>query len=395
MRPAKRMPRRSSRRRAVRRTRHGRSTSWSGVIRCWSSASCCGAANCSRRRIARLSGKPDELRDATRSQRQALAAATQAAIAVLGDDATEAYRTQIAATLQAASVDEETAGGLQQGRLTREVSGSTGFPDAVSLSIAPTPKSKGTSRRPRVRNMRRQAGDASVTGPPRTRGSGAGFRRGVAAQRGGRDHRPPRKSAEAANARVDNLRDELDTARQEARAAADGGPGCSPRGEGACEDGRSPPCSEGKGVVMETRDVLIDAFERIRGVSRTARSKGSPPRSGLPARPRRELDRVAGLAPDEDPGRPRRRRRRDRADLDISRLVRALRLAVPGVGHRVRVLERRRRRGAGGLGRPARRLLRRGPRAHDQLRPDVDAARPRPDRRRVVGSAGDRSASAS
>ena len=80
------------------------------------------------RRIAQCPVKADALRDATRSQRQALAAATEAAIAVLGDDATEAYRTQIAATLQAASVDEETAEGLQKGRLTREVSGSTRLP---------------------------------------------------------------------------------------------------------------------------------------------------------------------------------------------------------------------------------------------------------------------------
>jgi hypothetical protein len=168
-----------------------------------------------------LSGKPDELRDATRSQRQAMAAATQAAMAVLGDDATEAYRTQIAATLQAASVDEETAGGLQQGRLTREVTGSTGFPDAGPLSIAKparSPKSKGASpARPnhagkpetqasRARRARAEAELASAESSLRTAKDAI-----TSAE----------KSAEAANARVDNLRDELDTARQEARAAAE------------------------------------------------------------------------------------------------------------------------------------------------------------------------------
>jgi hypothetical protein len=165
-----------------------------------------------------LSGKPDELRAATRSQRQATAAATQAAMAVLGNDATEAYRTQIAATLQAASVDEETAGGLQQGRLTREAIGSTGFPDAVSLSIAPTPKSKRASpARPqhagkpetqasRARRARAEAELASAESSLRTAKDAI-----TSAE----------KSAEVANARVDNLRNELDTARQEARAAAE------------------------------------------------------------------------------------------------------------------------------------------------------------------------------
>ena len=175
-----------------------------------------------------LSGKADALRDATRSQRQAMAAATQAAMAVLGDDATEAYRTQIAATLQAASVDEATADGLQHGRLTREVSGSTGFPDAGSLSIAPAPKSK----------------RASPTGPkpagtPETQASRARRARAeaelAAAEASLRTAKDAitsaEQSAEAANARVDDLRNELDDARQEAPRRDRGGPGCSPHGK--------------------------------------------------------------------------------------------------------------------------------------------------------------------
>ena len=102
-----------------------------------------------------VSGRPDELRSATRAQRDALAAVTQAANAVLGKGMTEAYRSQIAATLQAASVDDATAEVLRQGRVTREVSGATGFPDAGGFSladVAETTAAKGTrSRLPRAR----------------------------------------------------------------------------------------------------------------------------------------------------------------------------------------------------------------------------------------------------
>ncbi len=83
-----------------------------------------------------VSGRPDELRSATRAQRDALAAVTQAANTVLGKGMTEAYRSQIAATLQAASVDDATAEVLKQGRVVREVSGATGFPDAGGFAPA-------------------------------------------------------------------------------------------------------------------------------------------------------------------------------------------------------------------------------------------------------------------
>jgi hypothetical protein len=162
-----------------------------------------------------LSGKADALRDATRSQRQAMAAATEAAMAVLGDDATEAYRTQIAATLQAASLDEATAEGLQQGRLTREVSGSTGFPDAGSLSIAPAPKSTRASPSPK-------SADKPETQASRARRerAEAELAAAEASLRTAKDAiASAEKSAEAANARVDDLRNDLDDARQEARAA--------------------------------------------------------------------------------------------------------------------------------------------------------------------------------
>jgi hypothetical protein len=165
-----------------------------------------------------LSGKADELRDATRSQRQAMAAATQAAMEALGDDASEASRTQIAATLQAASVDEVTAGGLEQGRLIHEVSGSTGFPDAGSLSIAPTPTSKRTSPA-RPKQASKSETQASRARRARTEAELASAEASLRSAKGAITS--AEKAAAAANARVDKLRNDLDDARQEARAAAE------------------------------------------------------------------------------------------------------------------------------------------------------------------------------
>ena len=80
---------------------------------------------------------------------------------------TEAYRSQIAATLQAASVDDATAEVLKQGRVVREVSGATGFPDAGGFAPADVdeaPAAKGTrSRLPRARES--GASSAAATPP--------------------------------------------------------------------------------------------------------------------------------------------------------------------------------------------------------------------------------------
>src|SRR6476646_5174656 len=82
-------------------------------------------------------GGREAFRDATRAHREALAAATDAALATLESRATDAYRTQIIATLHAASVDDAVALQLHQGRLIREITGSTGFPEGPRLSLVP------------------------------------------------------------------------------------------------------------------------------------------------------------------------------------------------------------------------------------------------------------------
>ena len=85
---------------------------------------------------ARAGGR-EAMRDATRVHRDALAAATDAALATLESRATDAYRTQILATLHAASVDDAVGEQLQHGRLVREITGSTGFPEGPGLTLVP------------------------------------------------------------------------------------------------------------------------------------------------------------------------------------------------------------------------------------------------------------------
>ena len=175
-----------------------------------------------------VSGRPDELRSATRAQRDALAAVTQAANNVLGQGLTEAYRSQIAATLQAASVDDATADMLRQGRVTREVSGATGFPDSGGFSLASVTEitaAKGTrSRLPRTR----ESGDATARASGDSKASEQRARAEAelaSAEESHRDAEDAVTSAEEsvaiANERVETLRDELERARQEARTATE------------------------------------------------------------------------------------------------------------------------------------------------------------------------------
>jgi hypothetical protein len=83
-----------------------------------------------------LSGQSDALRGAMRSHRDALDAATDSALAVLGDRATDAFRSEIISTLRAASADEEVGETLRVGRIVREVSAS-GFPEVAGLTLVP------------------------------------------------------------------------------------------------------------------------------------------------------------------------------------------------------------------------------------------------------------------
>jgi hypothetical protein len=87
---------------------------------------------------------------------------------------------------------------------------------------------------------------------------------------------------------------------------------------------------------MTSAGLLVDAFGRIREVVHRL-SAASRPSSWPSASTRGEPGRLAGVAPDPDPGRPSGRRLRGRAGLDLPGLGGAIRAAVPpdtGYGHR-------------------------------------------------------------
>ena len=77
------------------------------------------------------------MREATRVQRGALAAVTDAAMVMLGARATDAYRAQIQATLHAASADPSVGEQLRRGRFVRELTGATGFSGFSGLTLVP------------------------------------------------------------------------------------------------------------------------------------------------------------------------------------------------------------------------------------------------------------------
>ena len=76
------------------------------------------------------------LRYAIRAHRDALVAATDAALAVLGERANDSFRGEIVSTLRAVSTSEEVERQFRSGRLVREAA-SSGFPDAAGLTLVP------------------------------------------------------------------------------------------------------------------------------------------------------------------------------------------------------------------------------------------------------------------
>jgi hypothetical protein len=81
----------------------------------------------------------DELRQASADRRAALDGAADSAVALAGAVATnpDAHRDAIAATLEAASVDETLGTALRHGRLVREAAGAVGFPEFAPLKVVP------------------------------------------------------------------------------------------------------------------------------------------------------------------------------------------------------------------------------------------------------------------
>jgi hypothetical protein len=179
-----------------------------------------------------LSGRPDAMREAIRTHRAALDAATAAAIAVLGARANDAFRSEIVSTLRAASSDDDIARQLRTGRLTREVS-SPGFPDAAGLTLVPPPAVSRPSRAPRAaphragtdRAVEREAAARAAEAEAQATAERDREAQRVAnlALRDAARARVAEADADAARAhtRIDELQRELEISREELRDARD------------------------------------------------------------------------------------------------------------------------------------------------------------------------------
>jgi hypothetical protein len=87
-------------------------------------------------------GDRDALRDATRVRREAVAAATKAAVALAGDT----HREAVAATFDAAAMDDEAAAAVRAGRLAKELDPPSGF-GVEDMPNLPAPKKQPTEDR--------------------------------------------------------------------------------------------------------------------------------------------------------------------------------------------------------------------------------------------------------
>jgi hypothetical protein len=177
-----------------------------------------------------VSGKPEALREAMRAHRQALDDATLAALAILGDRANDAFRSEIVSTLRAASADDDTGRLLRAGRLTREAE-FQGFPDATGLTLVPQPaESKQHTGRSREKPDTATASGSEATEAAQAaeaaevarveRERQASRKADVAAQKAAR-HKAEAAEANVkrAEARVERLHNELEVAQRALDAA--------------------------------------------------------------------------------------------------------------------------------------------------------------------------------
>jgi hypothetical protein len=150
---------------------------------------------------AAYAGSRDGVRDATHAHRGALAAATEGALTRLRTAPTEAYRSQIRATLHAASIDDEAGEQLRRGRVVKEAAGPTGFGDLSVFEVPPGDEPAARRSPSRARADERAAARETA------------WRDAVAAAD------CADAAAAAADTRVEALTTELDDARREARVA--------------------------------------------------------------------------------------------------------------------------------------------------------------------------------
>jgi len=159
-----------------------------------------------RLRAAQSSGDRDALRAAIRGHRAALAEAGNAADDVLGSRATEAFREEIRSVLHAASTQRELGEQLRAGRLVRPDDMTPGFPelDVATAEPAARPARASTREPERADRATREAEQKEAR---------------LRLDRAREAEAAANAAAGAAQRRVDELTDELATARVELRDA--------------------------------------------------------------------------------------------------------------------------------------------------------------------------------
>jgi hypothetical protein len=179
----------------------------------------------------RGSHEPDGLRDAIRTHREAVDAATDAALAALGNRANDKFRSEIVSTLRAVSTDDDIREQLSIGRIVREAS-SAGFPHSTGLTLVPDrapakPKSKARARAKAAPAKSAPATNAAPTKPDAAAIAARQVREREQQRRAQLAAKEAaRKDTEAAaaevartQARVEELETALETARRDERTA--------------------------------------------------------------------------------------------------------------------------------------------------------------------------------
>jgi hypothetical protein len=166
----------------------------------------------------RASNKPEVLRDAIRTHRDALDAAADTALAVLGERSNDSFRGEIVSTLRAVSTSEEIERQLRTGRLVREAS-SSGFPDAAGLTLVPDLRESKPREKPKTAKRaptRRESSQADGAAADAEREREARRRADLEAKETARkDAEIAAVAADRAEARVVELEDQLKAARRE------------------------------------------------------------------------------------------------------------------------------------------------------------------------------------
>jgi DNA repair exonuclease SbcCD ATPase subunit len=161
--------------------------------------------------MGELEGGRDAIREATRDHRAALGAVTEAALSALDERGTDAYRSQIQATLQAASAEPSVAEQLRRGRFVKELSGATGFSGFGGLSLVPdlAPSAE------RARTEAKPSSKAATKSAPRAKPDRA------ASEAAARAAEAERRRAERERAAAEEAAHRLEEAEHEAQAAQD------------------------------------------------------------------------------------------------------------------------------------------------------------------------------